>query len=160
MSLSTVKYSRIIDLNKQHWHISMLFNMHQKRLMHGDNTRAFDILKELKNYITSHMKAENDYLFPLYKKYVSSIPTGGAVEYFINEHHKINRFMEEFTGKFSRLKKSEIDMVKLFDIHYRFKHLLDHHHSREDTFLFRLLDKVLDKKDKNEVLQRFSFKQS
>lgn len=161
MNHSSVKLNNIIDLTKQHHHISKLFTTHQKMLMHGDMKQAFDTLDELKKYVSDHMKAENDYLLPLYEKHVSPIPIGGAVEFFIHEHHKIDRFLEEFSGKSSKFKRnptsSEIDIVKLFDQHYIFKHLLDHHHTREDTFLFPLLDKVLDDVEKKEVLVEFSF---
>ena len=161
MNHSSVKLSNVSDLTKQHHHISKLFNTHQNMLMHGDVKQAFDALIDLKKYISNHIKAENDYLLPLYKKYVSPIPIGGAIEFFIHEHHKIDRFMEEFSGKSSKLisnaKSSELDIVKLFDQHYIFKHLLGHHHIRENTFLFRCLDKVLDEIEKKEVMIHFSF---
>jgi len=162
MNETSVNLSNIIDITKQHHHISQLFNAHQKMLMHGDIKNAFDTLHELKIYISNHIKAENDYLLPLYEKHVSPIPLGGAVDFFIHEHHKIDRFMKEFSGNFSNLKANlnspEMDIVKLFDQHYVFKHLLDHHHTREDTFLFRFLDRVLDESEKEEVLIHFSFK--
>ncbi len=161
MSNSSVKHNNISRLNKQHRHIHKLFTLHQKLLMHGDMSGAEDKLMQLKKYLKSHMDAENDFLLPLYEKYVSPVPAGGAVEFFIHEHHKIDRFMEEFSGKSSDLKRNsqtaEIDLVKLFDQHYKFKHLLDHHHTREDTFLFRLLDNVLENEKKSEVLKHFSF---
>jgi hemerythrin-like domain-containing protein len=161
MSHSSVKQNNISYLNKQHRDIYELFIVHQKLLMHGDIDSAYDNFLKLKKFLKSHMDTENDLLLPLYKKYVSPIPIGGAVEFFIHEHHKINRFLAEFSGKFVQLKRSgnpqEIDLVKLFDQHYKFKHLLDHHHSREDTFLFRLLDRVLEEKKRNEVLKHFEF---
>ncbi len=161
MSHSPVKHNNISHLNKQHRHIHELFIMHQKLLMHGDMSGAEDKLMQLKKYLKSHMDAENDILLPLYQKYVSPVPAGGAVEFFIHEHHKINRFMGEFLGKSPDLKRNsqttEKDLVKLFDQHYKFKHLLDHHHTREDTFLFRLLDNVLENEKKSEVLKHFSF---
>ena len=164
MNHKSFKYNNISDLARQHRHISKLFNMHQKMLLNGNINRAHETLTDFKKYIKNHMKAENDFLIPLYEKSVSPIPIGGAVEYFIHEHHKITRFIEELSGMSSDLKKisssSNVELVKLFDQHYIFKHLLDHHHTREDTFLFRLLDKLVEEKEKNEILIHFSFNQS
>ncbi len=120
---SPVKHNNISDLTKQHRDIHKLFNMHQKLLMHGDMSGAEDKLMQLKKYLKSHMDAENDFLLPLYEKYVSPVPAGGAVEFFIHEHHKINRFMGEFLGKSPDLKRNsqttEKDLVKLFDQHLK-----------------------------------------
>jgi hemerythrin-like domain-containing protein len=126
--------------------------------MHGVSQNADDKFVELKKYIKYHMDAESDFLLPLYEKYISPIPAGGAVELFIHEHHKINRYLDEFTGIYVDLGKESLDLVRLFDLHYKFKHLLDHHHLREDTFLFRLLDRILPEEEKKEVLKYFIFK--
>jgi hemerythrin-like domain-containing protein len=161
MNQISSKYNNISDLVRQHQHISKLFNTHQKMLMHGNINQAHETFSDFKKYIKSHIKAENDYLIPLYEKYVSPIPIGGAVEFFVYEHHKINRFIEKFSGLSANLKKisssADIELVKLFDQHYIFKHLIDHHHTREDTFLFRLLDKLIEESDKSEILIHFSF---
>jgi hemerythrin-like domain-containing protein len=161
MNHSSATLRNVTDLTKQHHHINKLFSAHQKLLMHGDINQAFDVLIDLKKYVSNHMKAENDYLLPLYKKYISPIPIGGAVEFFTHEHNKIDRSLEKFAGKSSKLIRttngSELDIVRLFDQYYIFKQLLDHHHTREDTILFRSLDKVLDEIEKKEIMMHFSF---
>jgi hemerythrin-like domain-containing protein len=153
-------FQTITQLNEQHRYIYDQFIMHQKYLMHGDIKSAHNTLLELKKYIRHHMNAENDFLLPLYEKHISPIPAGGAVEFFIHEHHKINRFLDEFSGISLDVTGNSIDLVNLFDQHYKFKHLLDHHHTREDTFLFRLLDGVLEDNEKKEVLKYFRFNDS
>jgi hemerythrin-like domain-containing protein len=150
-------YITISHLNRQHRHIYELFITHQKLLMHGQNRQAYDQLLQVKTFLKHHMAAENDYLIPLYEKYISPVPPGGAVEFFIHEHHKITRYLEKFCAlNFDKDDKTP-DLVSLFDDYYKFKHLLDHHHTREDTFLFRLLDRVLDDKIISEVLSHFRF---
>jgi hemerythrin-like domain-containing protein len=126
-------------------------------MMHRQMEKASDKLLELKKYLKCHMDAEDNILLPLYEKHVSPIPAGGAVEFFIHEHHKINRYMDEFYGKSADISGKSVDLVHLFDKHYKFKHLLDHHHTREDTFLFRLLDRILTAEKKKEVLEHFTF---
>jgi hypothetical protein len=157
MNISSVKFKNISHLNIQHHHIFNLFLEYQKLLMHGVSQSADDKFEELKKYIKYHMDAENDFLLPLYQKYISPIPAGGAVEFFIHEHHKINRYLDEFTTMQIDVSEESLDMVHLFDQHYKFKHLLDHHHLREHTFLFRLLDRVLPAEEKKEVLKCFIF---
>jgi hemerythrin-like domain-containing protein len=150
-------YKNISQLNKQHQSINEIFIEHQKLLMHDDFSQAQKRFKELQKYIHQHIDAENEVLLPLYEAHVSPIPAGGAVEFFVHEHHKIIRYLNEFSGKSATFEKKSNDLVPLFDRYYKFKHLLDHHHSREDTFLFRLLDRVLTKDKKKEVLKNFIF---
>ena len=150
-------YQSITHLNRQHKKIFDLFVMHQKYLMHGEIEKASDKLLELKKFLKFHLEAEDNILLPLYEKYVSPIPAGGAVEFFIHEHHKINRYMDAFYGRSIDISADSLDLVHLFDEYYKFKHLLDHHHTREDTFLFRLLDRILTEEKKKEVLTHFIF---
>jgi iron-sulfur cluster repair protein YtfE (RIC family) len=157
MDNSSENYQTISHLNKQHRYFYDLFIMHQKYLMRGDIKSAQDRFLELKKNLKHHMNAENDFLLPLYEKHISPIPAGGAVEFFIHEHHKINRFLDEFSGLSLDVIGKSTDLVNLFDQYYKFKHLLDHHHTREDTFLFRLLDKSLTEDEKKEVLKYFAF---
>jgi hemerythrin-like domain-containing protein len=150
-------YQNITHLNRQHKHIDDLFVTHQKFLMHGEMGKASETLLELRKFLKYHLEAEDKVLIPLYEKLVSPIPAGGAVEFFIHEHNKINRYMDEFYGRSIDTSADSLDLVHLFDEHYKFKHLLDHHHTREDTFLFRLLDRVLTEEKKKEVLTHFIF---
>ena len=157
MSSPSKKYLTISQLNKQHHLIYDLLVMHQKHLMHGQIEEAKNKIEKLNKFMKQHLQAENEYLLPLYEKYVSPIPAGGAVEFFVHEHHKINRYMDQFAGLSFEPTKSSTDLVNLFDQYYKFKHLLDHHHTREDTFLFRLLDRVLTEDQKREILEKFEF---
>jgi hemerythrin-like domain-containing protein len=125
--------------------------------MHGEMEKASEKFLELRKFLKYHLEAEHNILLPLYEKYVSPIPAGGAVEFFIHEHHKINRYMDEFYGRSVDTSADSLDLVHLFDEHYKFKHLLEHHHTREDTFLFRLLDHVLTEEKKKEALAHFNF---
>jgi len=150
-------YQNITHLNRQHKKIFDLFVTHQKYLMHGEIDKASDTLLELKRFIEFHLEAEDNILLPLYKKHVSPVPAGGAVEFFIHEHNKINRYMDEFYRRSIDTSADSLDLVHLFDDYYKFKHLLDHHHTREDTFLFRLLDRILTEDKKKEVLAHFIF---
>jgi hemerythrin-like domain-containing protein len=125
--------------------------------MRGDMESAQEKFIELKKYMKRHMAAEDDILLPLYEKLVSPIPDGGAVEFLVHEHHKINRYLDDFSENTIELTENSTSLVKLFDQYYKFKHLLEHHHTREDTFLFRLLDRVLDENKKKEVLTYFEF---
>jgi hypothetical protein len=161
MTHLAAKSDTIGSLTLQHQHISDLLNKHQLLLMHGEIQGADELYAEFKTYISKHLRAENEHLLPLYEKYISPFPIGGAPELFIHEHHQINRYLEKFSGKFFSVKKNNrhihLDIVKLFEEYYIFKQLLGHHHLREDTFLFRLLDEVLDDKLKKEVLSYFFF---
>ena len=161
MNHSAIKYTSIIGLNQQHEYITELFIMHQKLIMHGKMNHAIELLEKLSLYVRNHIKTEDNFLIPLYEKYISPVPVGGAVDFFRIEHEKINQFMfdilkasAQWTGKF---KIKQIELVRLFDKYYNFKHLLDHHHTRENTYLFHLLDKVLEAKIKKEVLIHFMF---
>jgi hemerythrin-like domain-containing protein len=158
--MADVTYKKITDLKTQHDYLNHLFLGHQKKLMRSDFDGAYETLLKYNHVLHQHMIQEEKVLLPLYKENISLIPSGGAYEFFIHEHHRITRYMEQFIGTTednkNTIKKGQMDLVLLFDMYYDFKHLLEHHHTREDTFLFRLLERVLSDEIKKDVLNHFA----
>ena len=139
------------SLNKVHQDLNELFVRHQIYLMRRDIEGALVILRELHEKYTLHIHDEEALLLPVYKQKVKPIPPGGAVEFYIQEHKKIKRMLDEFVGKVAGWHKKDnftpLHLVRLFDRHYTFRDLLNHHHAREDTFLYRWLDRLLNTAD-------------
>jgi len=149
-------YHRFLDLNKFHVFIDRIFFQQQIDIMHKNFDAAIDKLKIIQILLDQHIRDEEELLLPLYTKFVSPIPLGGAVEFYIREHKQIVRYISDFIDKISmwdgNTKNIDLEIVRLFDTYYKFKHLVEHHDTREDTFLYRYLDKMIEKKQKRDVL--------
>ncbi len=152
--------NQIRTLNQHHLYFDHLILQYQIELMNGDHLASIERFKTIKNLMILHMRDEEKLLLPLYIKHISPVPPGGAFEFFISEHHRISRYMDQFEEEFSKWLENdnvgEIELVNHFDFLYKFKHLLEHHHTREDTYLYRLLDRVLDNAQKTEIMNKFS----
>ena len=99
-------------------------------------------------------------LLPIYQKKIKPIPAGGAVEFYLKEHRKIEQFLKRFVTAVSDWPKNgtftPLRLVELFDRYYTFNDLLNHHHAREDTFLYRMLDRILNTEEKQALFRQIS----
>ena len=151
-------YDNIIDLINFHAFIEELFIQHQLHIMNGHFKSALKILRILKKYLYQHIHDEEGLLIPLYAEKISPHPQGGNVDFYIKEHRQLLIYLDHFIKILSEqadIKKDiSMERVKLFDLYYKFKHLMEHHSAREDTFLYRLLDRVVKKQEKVELLRQ------
>jgi len=148
------------SLNNVHEELNELFVRHQILLMHREIRGVLDIIHELQEKYSLHIHDEESLLLPVYGRRVDPVPQGGAVEFYIQEHKKIEQFLKRFIAAVSDWQQkglcTPLRLVKLFDQHYTFNDLLNHHHAREDTFLYRLLDRVLNTEEKQALIQKIS----
>ena len=110
------------DLNRFHKYADELFIEHQMSLMHRDYAGACDKLLLLKELYLIHMQDEEKLLLPLYKKLISPLPQGGAIEFFVREHKQIIRYLGQFEEEVRSWQQNgpqnELSLVKLFDISF------------------------------------------
>lgn len=151
---------KISDLKKQHRYFNSTLLQNQIKFMEGNTAEAIEGFFYLNNLIKRHMHDEEVILLPLYEQFISPFPSGGAREFFMHEHRLITRsigFFTKFFSNYQQNKKSDkIDLVSIFDAFYNLKNLLEHHHTREETFLFRLLDDVLETEHLKMIINRMS----
>ena len=126
--------------------------------MNGELQIAYGQLLNLSTLLKQHVKDEEQYLIPPYKKLVQPQPAGGAVRFYQREHRQILIIIDKYITDLKKWLKSppaNIDLVRQFDSYFRFKELLDHHDARERVFLYPILDQKLDGNEKIQILQCF-----
>jgi hemerythrin-like domain-containing protein len=148
------RYESISDLDEFHRYTGLLFNRHQIALMEDDPETALIMLKELEFLINGHIRDEEELLLPLYRKEIDPEPAGGSSEFYLREHEQIRGFLKRFIAH-QPGKPDEISIVHYFDLCTMYKDLMDHHHSRERIFLYRLLDKKVAREEKKRILKIF-----
>ncbi len=147
-------YRHISDLVLFHMYMEKLFASHQIALMQADPPAATSILYVLEELIHCHIKDEEELLLPLYEQHVYPVPPGGAIEFYRREHQQILGFLRRFKAH-QPFQQNEISIVHYFDMCTMYKELLEHHHAREHTFLYRLLDQKLPVRQKRRILLKF-----
>jgi len=149
-------YNSFRELDQYHHHIDSSFRSFQIFLMHNKYKQAKLELKRLEILLSRHIKDEEALLLPLYKKLINPLPKGGALEFYRREHEQISGYVKRFLQTIQdwniETPPAELELVKLFDACYEFKHLVDHHDTREDTFLYRLLDQKTPEKKRKTIL--------
>jgi len=147
-------YRNISDLVLFHIYTEKLFASHQIALMQNDPPGAISILSGLEQLIGWHIKDEEELLLPPYEQLVQPIPPGGAIEFFRREHQQILGFLRRFKAH-QPFQQNEISIVHYFDMCTMYKELIEHHHAREHTFLYCLLDQKLSVGQKRQILLKF-----
>lgn len=147
-------YDSISGLDEFHQYTGMLFDRHQIALMKDDREAALTMLQELESLMNAHIRDEEELLLPIYRKEIDPVPAGGGAEFYLREHEQIRSFLKRFIGH-QPGGPYEISIVHYFDMCTIYKDLTDHHHARERTFLYRLLDKKLNKEQKKQILKIF-----
>ncbi len=151
-------YHSFRELDQFHNYIDSSFRTFQIFLMHKKYKQAKLELKRLQILLGQHIKDEEALLLPLYKKLINPLPKGGALEFYIREHEQISGYVKRFLQTIHDWSVEKppagLELVKLFDACYDFKHLVDHHDTREDTFLYRLLDQKTQDKKRKALLEK------
>lgn len=141
-----------------HHFLDTLFLEHQVVLMHKDFKKALNVIHELYSQYEQHIRDEETILIPAYQNIVKPLPQGGAVDFFLREHKQIMLILEEAKSEIENWiihsTYTPLKLVSLFDRYYTLRDLLNHHHAREDTFLYRLLDRNTDGSTQERMIEK------
>jgi len=148
-------YNNISDLDYFHLYADAMFNSHQIAIMEGNAQQALSILTHLEQLMIRHIRDEEDLLLPPYREKIPTVPAGGAIEFYQREHRQIGSFLRRFIDH-QPFNQNEISIVHYFDMCTMYKDLTEHHHARERTFLYRLLDRKLVAQEKTKILDTFT----
>jgi len=145
---------RIATLHHEH---EELFFLHQKALVDRKINEAFELLQKYEYLLNQHINAEEQMLLPAYAPYEKE---GGEVILYTGEHKRIKEFVHRFYEWLYAIKQaseSEQDklLLKLLDHQALYKGLIEHHHRREEIYLFPTLDEVLTEHQKSKLLASF-----
>ncbi len=151
-----VKLKSFSEIAKYPIFCDRLLIEHQISLMHNNVEKALLQFEQLYEIRTTHLKIMEEKLLPLYETVLDEFPKGGKPLYFIREKKLILKDLNRFIRLQGRMLLNpdsvKIDLVELFEEYAWFKDLLDHHDAREKVFLFPVLDRNLDEKNKTILL--------
>lgn len=142
------------DLLNLHGQLNDLFLRHQESLIARRFAEAARRLTAFRRLIRRHIHDEEQRLLPLYDARAGVIP-GGPVELFVGEHRKIVAFLDSFRAELRRirsLRSPSRAILALMDRQAMFKHLMEHHDSREKNILYPHLDRVTTPEERLRIL--------
>ncbi len=149
----------ITELNQFHKELDQLFFEHQAALLKGDFPQSLSMLKRFEKALFQHMKEEDEILLPLYRQRAAQI-RGGDVEIFSFEHTKITEWFYRLNLRASRLSRSDTnwkEIISLFDDEAQFKRYMEHHSVREDRIFYPEVERVVDEKEKEQLVRLLTF---
>lgn len=153
------RFSDLLELHKQ---LDELFLEHQRALLRFELDRAEAALDEYAAALRAHIRDEETSLIPLYGERVNA-PIGGAVEIFLHEHRKLQTLLVLFQQELAKIRVMddvERGILFLIDSQYLFKRLLAHHDTREEKFLYTLLDHVTTEAERISWFERLELRPS
>lgn len=134
------------------------FFEHQRALLHFDFRVALERLRRYESALLAHMRDEEELLLPLYRERVTP-ERGGAADFFLLEHRKMRRHLAHFAEQLPRLQglpDPTRAVLKLLDQETTYKHLVEHHDTREEKFLYPALERHTSDEEKADLLPRLS----
>lgn len=145
-----------LSLLKIHHALDEMFLLHQEALVDMDLSLAASRLREFETSLLAHMKSEEKLLLPVYAR--AGRIAGGSREMFTGEHKKLLEFISRFYRRLEEMTDSPADMkrrvIELLDDEARFKLLMEHHDSREQSILYPTLDNITTAEEKRDLLAR------
>lgn len=157
--MSSPSTKSLLDLNKLHQELDQLFFEHQVALLKGDFPKSRAMLKSFEKALFQHMKEEDEILMPLYRQRADQI-RGGDAEIFSGEHMKITEWFHRLNLRASRLSRSDTnwkEIISLFDDEAQFKKYMEHHSIREDRIFYPEVDRIVEAKEKEQILRLLTF---
>jgi iron-sulfur cluster repair protein YtfE (RIC family) len=144
-----------LSLLEVHRRLDELFLAHQEALLDSNIERAAAILDEFESELRSHMRFEEELLFPIYER--AGRIEGGPIEFYSGEHKKLLDFLARSSATLAGMRAAppaKRQIVELFDQEAMFKQLLQHHDARERNILYPTLDKVATEAERVRLLQQ------
>jgi hemerythrin-like domain-containing protein len=146
----------ISDLMKVHSVLDELFLGHQRALLRFDLAKAANMLKAYERTLASHMADEEELLLPIYAK-KNKFPLSAAPKIFFDDHKKMRSFIDLFGKTIADLESEpdvELVVLSLLDREAFYLRLSSHHDRREGNFLYPILDNLLSKKERQDILNK------
>ncbi len=142
------------ELLETHADLDALFFEHQRALLRHDWAEAALRLEEFETILLGHIQIEDERLIPVYAERAGYV-RGGDPEFFRGEHRKMREMIEWFKEQMPRLAATDdVDraLIKMLDAETSFKHLVEHHNTREEQMLYPVLDRVTTEEERKRLL--------
>ncbi|HET7675070.1 MAG TPA: hemerythrin domain-containing protein [Gammaproteobacteria bacterium] len=121
-------------LGREHAALVELFQLHQEALITRRWGRAAQLLREYRQRLTVHIGVEEEWLLP-------ALPDTARWnrDVYQAEHRKLEQLLEALAAQFSAARRHGVKpalIIRLIEDERVVKHLMEHHHEREEKALF------------------------
>lgn len=123
-------------LLEQHGALADLFARHQEALLDRRWAEAARLLEDYDRRLRCHMRLEEEHLLP-HCEHVQAVRWPTNV--YRAEHRRIEQLMKKAAERLTNAQRHGITpavLISLLDEERTLKHLLEHHHEREEKGLF------------------------
>jgi uncharacterized protein with PIN domain len=149
----------LVDL---HQAFDVILLQHRIALMDADLPRATRMLRRFAMCMRRHVSDENELVLPVYAGAApaSGYERGAAPAIFEHDHDKILGHLDELEASIEALARTSQDedlkarCLQLLDREKVFTDLLEHHDTRERTFLYPALERMLAEEEKQDLIER------
>lgn len=144
----------LLRLMDAHRALDRLLLQHQSALLAQNIPEARRHWTEYEAALGRHMRFEEEEILPIYRR-LDPPPKGCPAEFFTGEHKRLREFLMRIKRKISGLgkgKKREEKILKLLDLEWAYKNLMQHHDSREKNVLYPSLDRLVTAAERRGIL--------
>ena len=133
-------------LADEHEMLAQLFARHQAALIARAWARAARLLDSHRKRLAQHIELEERYLLPYCPQ--DKLPNQWPARVYSAEHQRIQELASKLSARFAKLRRRGVTsaaLIALLDEEKTLKHILEHHHAREEMALFSTLPQMLSK---------------
>ncbi|MDE2069731.1 MAG: hemerythrin domain-containing protein [Gammaproteobacteria bacterium] len=141
-------------LADEHAVLTQLFARHQAALVTRAWARAARLLDSHRKRLAQHIELEEHYLLPYCPR--EKLPNQWPARVYSAEHQRIQELASKLNLRFAKLRRRGVTtttLIALLDEEKTLKHILGHHHAREETALFVNLSQALSETQRDELAQ-------
>ncbi|HKT32765.1 MAG TPA: hemerythrin domain-containing protein [Gammaproteobacteria bacterium] len=154
-----LSFDSFTALADEHAALTQLFARHQAALVTRAWARAARLLDSHRKRLAQHIELEERYLLPYCPR--EKLPNQWPARVYSAEHQRIQELASKLSLRFAKLRRRGVTsaaLIALLDEEKTLKHILEHHHAREETALFANLPRILSESQRDElahVLRQF-----
>ena len=147
--LSFDPFSALAD---EHAALTQLFARHQAALVTRAWARAARLLDSHRKRLAQHIELEERYLLPYCPH--PKLPNQWPARVYSAEHQRILELAGKLSARFAKLRRRGVTtmaLIALLDEQKTLKHILEHHHAREELALFATLPQIFSETQRDEL---------
>lgn len=127
----------LTTLSQEHGMLTRMFALHQQTLVTRAWARAAHLLEHYQQRLRRHIELEERYLLP----YCADTKTHGRwpARVYTLEHRRLEELLDKASTRLAIARRRGVQpaaLIMLLDQEHALKHMLEHHHQREDQALF------------------------
>ena len=131
-----------------------MFALHQQALVTRAWARAAHLLEHYQQRLRRHIELEERYLLPYCAE--TKAPGRWPARVYALEHRRLEELLNKASTRLAIARRRGVQpaaLITLLDQEHALKHMLEHHHQREDQALFTELRESLPPEVRAELMQ-------